>query len=165
MSDEDITKVPQAMPLKKGQKMTKLQWMEVKVRAESGEPYDEIIASYPIGIDSIKKRAVAEQWVTPRRLQQGIRGELAQDDPATAAANVWISRKAQARENAYYGAKNALDRFFAMAPVPQSFAEAAMAKKMLDQAIDPEDGNEATKGNINLAILTSVGFQPRIQED
>ena len=164
MSDEDITQFPQAKPLKKGRKMTRLQWAEVKVRAEAGESYGSIAAAYPIGIDSIKKRAISERWVTPRRLQQGVRGELAQDDPATAAANVWLKRKEEARESTFQGASKAISRFFAMAPVPQNFSEAALAMKMRDQAIDPDAGSDAGRGNVNLAVLTSVGFAPRIQE-
>jgi hypothetical protein len=165
MSDEAISKFPQSKPLKKGRKMTRLQWLEVKVRAESGESYHSIAAAYPIGIDSIKKRAVTERWVTPRRLQQGVRGELSQSDPATAAANVWLKRKEEARESTFQGASRALSRFFAMAPVPQSFAEAILAKKMLDQAINPELVNEAGKGDVNLAVLTAVGFAPRVAKD
>jgi hypothetical protein len=165
MSDEAITQFPRPTLLKKGRKMTELQWMEVKVRAEAGERYGSIAAAYPIGIDSIKKRAISDRWVTPRRLQQGVRGELSQDDPATAAANVWVKRKEEARESSFQSASMALSRFFAMAPVPQSFAEAVLAKKILDQAIHPELGNEAGKGDVNISVLTAVGFTPRVAEE
>lgn len=145
-------------------KMTDLQWAEVRVRAEAGEPYEAISALYPITVSSIEKRSYLERWVTPTRIQKAVRGELQPDDPAHAAANVWLARKEQARETVFHGAKKALDRFFAMSPVPQSFSEAQIAHKLMNDAISPPEEQES-RGNINLAILTSVGFQPRIQED
>ena len=145
--------------------MTKTQWLEVKARAEAGEAYDSIASLYPIGTSAIVKKAVLERWVTPRRLQKGLRGELSADDPASASATVWKERKEEARESTFQAMNKAFQRFAAMAPVPQTFAEAALALKMRDQAIDPEAGKEGGNGNVNLAILTSVGFTPRVSDD
>lgn len=144
--------------------MTRTQWLEVKARAESGEAYDVIATQYPIGVQSIKDRASSERWVTPTRLQKGVRGELSQDDPATAAANVWVARKEQARETVFQGTRKSLERFFAMAPVPQSFGEAAIAAKLMNEAITPPEDHQPNT-NVNLAILTAVGFSPRVSDD
>lgn len=145
-------------------KMTSTQWLEVKARAEAGETYDSIALQYPVAAGTITQRAHHEAWVTPRRLQKGLKGQLSQDDPAQAAANVWLQRKEEARESTFQAMNKAFNRFAAMAPVPQTFAEAALALKMRDQAIDPDADKEQNKGNINLAVLTQVGFAPRIQE-
>ena len=144
-------------------KMTKLMWGEAKLRAESGESYEALSLEYPATEQTIRQRAYVERWLTPARIQKGVRGELTADDPDNAASQLWIKRKEEARETIHKGAKDALSRFFAMAPVPQSFGEAAIAKKMLDEAITPPEEQES-KGNINLALLTTVGFTPRIQD-
>lgn len=167
-SNEAINPSPQAKPCEArrgASKMTKLQWAEVKVRAEQGEAYETISACYPVTVGTIQQRAHHEAWVTPTRIQKAVRGELPADDPAQAAANVWAKREEEARESTFQTMNKAFQRFAAMSPVPQTFAEAALALKMRDQAIRPDVGNEGFKGNLNLAILTSVGFQPRIQED
>lgn len=155
---------PHGEALKK-QKMSKADWLQVKARAESGESYDSIAALFPIGTSAIVKKAVLEKWVTPRRLAKGMRGELSANDPAAASAAIWKERKEKSREMTYQGAQKSLERFFAMAPVPQTFGEAAIALKMRDQAIDPDAGKESGNGSVNLAILTSVGFTPRVSED
>ena len=154
---EDPSPTPKA-------KMTKTQWLEVKARAEAGEAYDSIASLYPIGTSAIVKKAVLERWVTPRRLQKGLRGELSADDPASASATVWRERGEAARETVFHGARKSLDRFFAMAPVPQSFGEAAIAHKLMRDAISPPE-EQQPHGNVNLAILTAVGFSPRTQDD
>ena len=156
---DDSTPQPEAKP-----KMSKTQWLEVKARAESGEAYEAIASQYPVVVQTIKDRASQEQWCTPARIQRGVRGELAKDDPAAAAATVWVARKEQARETVFQGAKRSLERFFAMAPVPQSFGEAAIAAKLMNEAITPPEENQSS-GNVNLAILTAVGFTPRVSDD
>jgi hypothetical protein len=144
--------------------MSPTQWAEVKLRAEQGESYEAIANLYPITAKAIDKRCQDEKWSTPRRVNKALRGELPEDDPAQAAANVWRTRKAEARETVFQGARKSLERFFAMAPIPQSFSEAAIAHKLMSDSISPPEEQE-NKGSINLAILTQVGFQPRIQED
>jgi hypothetical protein len=153
---------PKAEPLKK-EKMSKAQWLEVKARAEAGEAYESIAARFPIGTSAIVKKAVNERWVTPRRLQKGLRGELSANDPASAAAAVWAERKQDARETVFQGARKSLERFFAMAPVPQSFGEAAIANKLMNDAISPPE-EQASHTNVNLAVLTQANFSPRMQE-
>lgn len=159
---------PQAKPQARRRggvpKLSKAQWNEVKVRAEAGEPYEVLANSMSIGVSSIWNKAHSEGWVTPRRLQKGLRGELSKDDPATASANQWLLRKQEAREAQFMAMTKAVQRFAAMAPVPQTFGEAAIAYKLLNEAVTPPEEIES-KGNVNLAILTAVGFQPRIQED
>jgi hypothetical protein len=44
-----------------------------------------------------------------------------------------------------------------MSPIPQDFAEAEKAMKMLEKAINPDEGK--SDGSINLSILTN-GFNP-----
>jgi len=61
------------------------------------------------------------------------------------------------REKLYKGATKALDTFWLMSPIPQDFAEAEKAMKMLDKAINPDEGK--TDSSINLSILTN-GFNP-----
>jgi len=144
-------------------KMTDTQWLEVKLRAEAGEPYDAIAASYPIGVSSIEKKAQLQRWATPARVSKGLRNELPKDDPASIVADIWRERGLEARETIHDGASKALKRFFAMAPVPQSFGEAQIAAKLLNDAIKPPE-EQQSNGNVNLAILTAVGFTPRIQD-
>lgn len=51
-----------------------------------------------------------------------------------------------------------------MAPVPQSFGEAAIAAKLMNEAITPPEDHQPNT-NVNLAILTAVGFSPRVSDD
>lgn len=51
-----------------------------------------------------------------------------------------------------------------MAPVPQSFGEAAIAHKLMNDAISPPE-EQQSHGNVNLAILTAVGFSPRVSDE
>ncbi len=150
---------PHGEALKK-QKMSKADWLQVKARAESGESYDSIAALFPIGTSAIVKKAVTEKWVTPRRLAKGMRGELSANDPAAASAAIWKERRETARETVFQGARKSLERFFAMAPIPQSFGEAAIAAKLMQDSISPPEEQQGN-GSVNLAILTSVGFTPR----
>lgn len=155
---------PKATPYKPYQpKATPTQWAEIKLRAEQGEPYEDIAKLYPISVSSIEKKASVERWATPARIQRAVKGLLPPDDPAIPAANVWLQRKEDLRESTFNGAKKALDRFFAMSPVPQSFSEAALAHKLAKEAISPPEEAQPNQ-NISLAILTQVGFQPTIED-
>jgi adenosylcobinamide amidohydrolase len=78
---------------------------------------------------------------------------------------MWTERGEEGREAIYQGTKKALQRFFAMAPVPQTFAEAATAAKLMKEAINPNEGKEANQGGINIAVLTHQGFVPRQASD
>jgi hypothetical protein len=51
-----------------------------------------------------------------------------------------------------------------MSPIPQSFGEAAIANKLMNDAIKPPDEQQSS-GSVNLAILTAVGFTPRVSDD
>ena len=145
-------------------KMSKTQWLEVKARAELGESYESIAMLFPINPQSMRDRATKEKWCTPARIERGMRNELAHDDPAQAVANVWKERKELARNTVYNGTRKALDRFFAMSPIPQSFSEAAIAAKLMNDSISPPEDNQPSV-NMNLAVLTSVGFSPRQSDD
>lgn len=135
-------------------------WPIIRALAEAGQPYKEIAEKYNIKPDTIAQRASEERWVTPRRLAKAQAGGLSVTDPASAVAALWSERKEKSREATFQGASKALDRFFAMAPVPQSFSEAAIALKMMDQAITPPSEADQSH-NINIAVLTQAGFAPK----
>lgn len=161
MRMNDIPFQPEASSAKP--KMTPIQWTEVRLRAEAGEPYEAIAALYPVTAGTIKHEAHSQKWLTPARIQRGVRGELKPDDPAQAAANLWVIRKEQARESVFHGARKMVERGFAMAPVPQTVGELALAVKLMNEAISPPEENHSTV-NMNLAVLTSVGFTPKVQD-
>lgn len=141
-------------------KATPQQWAQMQALAEAGVPYPEIAADFPVGVDSIRKRSTERQWVTPARLLKAAKGQLSADDPATLVANLWKERGEQSREDIYQGAHKALQRFFALAPVPQSFNEAATAAKLLKEAITPVALNE-NNSNLSVTILANSGFCPK----
>lgn len=135
-------------------------WSIIRALAEAGQPYADISERFNIQPNTISKRASLERWVTPMRLSKASAGELSANDPASAVASLWAGRKEKSREVTFQGASKALDRFFAMAPVPQSFSEAAIALKMMDQAITPPSEQDNSH-NINIAVLTQAGFAPK----
>lgn len=143
-----------------GKKVSDEDWNVLKSLYEAGESAGVLAEKYGIKPSTIHSRSSKQRWATPQRITRAKSLELVSSDPASAVADLWARRKGESRESVYQGAKKALDRFFAMAPVPQSFSEAAIAEKMLSKAIDPEVDQD-TKGNINLAILTTTGFAPR----
>lgn len=143
-------------------KVTDAQWEVIKSLYCAGVSSGDIAKDYPITSSTIRKRATVEKWPTPQRISRAIKtGQRNTDDPAAAIADLWESRKQEGRESVYQGSKKALERFFAMAPVPQSFQEAAIAHKMMEKAIDPSEG-KAAPTNVNLALLTSDNFAPRV---
>jgi len=135
------------------------EWKAIQHMAESGVDYKEIGEQFGVTQHCIRKRATKQRWATPMRVSKARKGELAVNDPASLVAALWRDRGEQSREATYQGARKALDRFFAMAPVPQSFAEAATAHKLMQAAIDPNGESSSTR-NVNLQILSSQGFQP-----
>jgi hypothetical protein len=88
------------------------------------------------------------------------KGTLPVDDPAMAVAALWKGRGDSVREQLYQGSRKALERFFAMSPVPQSFAEAATAEKLLSKAIDPSSERLQSQGT-PVNILAANNFQPK----
>jgi hypothetical protein len=142
-------------------KVSKEQWATIKALAEAGKPYDSIAKDYPITTSTIKARSTDERWVTPRRLARAAKGKLAADDPATAVANLWKERGTKSREKTFTGASKALERFFALSPVPDNFQEAAVAAKLMNEAISPPSESDNST-QVNLAILTTQDFEPSL---
>jgi hypothetical protein len=135
----------------------------IKTRFCAGESARAIAADFDISPETVRKYSSLHKWptVTRAKLAQAKPQEYPVTDPAAQLADIWTQRKAEARETIFHGSTNALRRFFAMSPVPQSFAEAKIAKDMLDKAIDPDAENPSVKANINLAVLTQQDFSPR----
>lgn len=140
-------------------KVSREEWATIKALAEAGKPYNDIAADYPITSATIRGRSTNERWVTPKRLVKAAKGKLAADDPATAVANLWKGRGTQSREDVYKGASKSLERFFALAPVPDTYAEAKIALEMVEKSISPPSESDNST-QVNLAILTSGQFQP-----
>ena len=139
-------------------------WTTIRALAEAGESYASIAERYPLSPDYIKQKSNAERWITPNRLAKAARGRLAADDPATAIAHLWKERGQKSRDDTYKNTSKALERFYACSPVPTSFQEAAIAKKMLDDSISPKSEQD-NKVQVNLAILTSKSFSPTSSHD
>lgn len=140
-------------------KCSQRDWDIIKALAESGRPYDQIAELFPVTTKTIYCRASSEQWATPLRISKAANGKLSADDPASAAAMIWKERGKAERENIYKGASKALERFFALSPIPLNFQEAAIAAKLMDSAISPPSESDS-KGQVNLAILTHGAFIP-----
>jgi hypothetical protein len=135
-------------------------WPAIRHLAESGVRYKEIAERFDISVSTIEKRSVIEKWLTPQRLAKARNGNVSTNDPALAVVDVWKAREAESREQVHNGMSKAIERFLAMSPVPQSFAEAATAIKLRDQAINPSGFND-TKGNVSISILATKGFTPQ----
>ena len=131
-----------------------------------GMPAPELAVKYGIKPATINKWASKEKWPSPGRVSRAQKHPVAEaNDPAAAIAQMWTERGEQGRETVYQGANKAIQRFFAMAPVPQTFAEAATAVKLMKEAINPNEGKEQSQGGINIAVLTHQGFVPRQASD
>ena len=135
-------------------------WNLIRELYCAGANANDLAARFGIKPCTIHKKASVNKWVTPMKLAIAAKRGVPTDDPAGAVAELWKQRQGEARESIYQGSKKALDRFFAMAPVPASFAEAAIAEKMLNKAIDPTEG-KTVQQNVNLSLLTSNDFSPR----
>lgn len=134
-------------------------WVTIRHMSEQGMGYDELGKQYGVMAATIAKRASKERWLTPTRIARAKNGNVAVDDPAAAVAALWQRRGVETRDQVYQGAQKALERFFAMCPVPQSFAEASHAHKMLKESINP-NGEIEQKVNYNIQVLTSQDFKP-----
>jgi hypothetical protein len=142
-------------------KVSREQWAVIRSLAEAGKPYDTIAKDYPITSATIRGRSTNERWVTPKRLVKAAKGKLAADDPATAVAHLWKERGTKSREKTFTGASKALERFFALSPVPDNFQEAAVAAKLMNEAISPPSESDNST-QVNLAILTAQNFEPSL---
>jgi hypothetical protein len=152
-------------------KVTKAQWLTAKARMCAGESVPVLAKELGVTSLTVRRKAASEGWVTPRRLAVAVKKRVAEaiqcevlhppKDELEAHADLWIERKRNTREFIYANSNKALQRFFAMAPVPQTFQEAAIAEKMLNGAISPESAGGQNSVNVNLAVLTSDGFVPR----
>lgn len=136
-------------------------WVVIKALAEKGTTYKEIGAMFAISHFTVGRRASKERWITPMRLSKAKNGTLATtSDPAHHVANLWTARADAAREQVHGGMTKAIERFLAMAPVPQSFAEAAIAVKLRNDAINPAGSAPLTPGT-TVNILSSQSFAPK----
>jgi hypothetical protein len=142
-------------------KVSDEQWLIIRSLIEAGAKAAEVAKQFGIAKGTIHERSSDERWATPTRVAQALsRGDQDVSDPAAAVASLWAKRKEDQRESLYQGTNKALQRFFAMAPVPQTFAEAATAEKLLAKAIDPDAAN-ASQGNVSIQLLATQGFQPK----
>ena len=135
-------------------------WPAIRHLVESGVRYREVAERFGVKESTISTRASKERWLTPQRLALAKNGNAKVDDPANAVVDVWRQRGVETRDMVYEGSKRALQRFFALSPVPQSFAEAATAHKLLRDAIDPTGSGESSK-NVSISILAGKGFSPQ----
>lgn len=135
-------------------------WPAIRHLVESGVRYREVADRFGVKESTISTRASKERWLTPQRLALAKNGNVKVDDPAAAVAEVWRQRGAESRDMVFEGSKRALERFYALSPVPQSFAEAATALKMVKDAIDPS-GCVDSKQNVSISILATKGFTPQ----
>lgn len=134
-------------------------WLEIEKRFVTGENnLKELAAEFNIKYETVRSRSKDKRWLSPKRITHALtRTDLPPQDTAKQIADKWAARKEEMREKLYNGSKRALETFFLLSPVPQDFAEAERAMKMMDKAINPDDGKQ--DNNINLAILTS-DFNP-----
>lgn len=134
-------------------------WLEIEKRYISGEDsLKDLAAEFGLKYQTVLSRSKDKRWLSPKRVSHALtRTDLPPSDTAKQIADRWAARKEEFREKLYKGASKALDTFFLLSPVPQDFAEAERAMKMLDKAINPDEGKQDS--SINLAILTN-GFNP-----
>jgi hypothetical protein len=137
------------------------QWTAIRSLAEQGVEYKEIGSQFGCSGDTIRKRAWQEKWNTPTRVLKAQKGTLSEDDPAMAVAALWNSRSSHLRETVHNGGLKALERFYALSPVPQSFAEAATALKMVNDAINPNGTPSESTKNVSISILAGKNFSPQ----
>ena len=144
-------------------KCSKDDWKTIRSLIEAGAKAKDVAKRYGISPVTINTTSCKEKWATPMRVAKAAKlaeSSLSLSDPASAVAALWAERKEASRESLYQGSKKALERFFAMAPVPQSFNEAATAHKLLQNAIEPEGPPERST-NVSVQILSQQGFSPK----
>jgi hypothetical protein len=127
-----------------------------------GVPAPTLAERYGIKARTINGWASKEKWPSPGRVSRAQKHPVTEaSDPAAALAQLWVERATEGRETIYQGAKKAIDRFFAMQPVPQTFAEAATAAKLMKEAINPNEGKDQSQTGISIQVLTQQGFVPK----
>lgn len=145
-------------------RVSREEWEVIKALYCAGEKATILAPKYGIKPATINKRAAEEKWPTPQRITRATNNpKFGTNDPAQALADLWAERGEQSREDTFQGSKKALQRFFAMSPIPQSFQEAAIAQKMLNEAVNPSGSKETSNTNVNIAVLTNQGFVPKQQ--
>lgn len=144
-----------------GKKVRDSDWPVIRSLAEQGVTYGELGERFGVKAQTIRKRASQEKWLTKQRLAMTKNNTIVAEEPALAVLDLWSSRQQETRESVYQGAKKSLERFFAMAPVPQSFQEAATAHKLLKEAIDPNGSSNVGGGGTTVNILATQGFAPK----
>ena len=143
------------------QKVSTEQWSAIRSIMEAGGVAKEVAKRYGIQPDTILKRGTKERWATPMRVRDAARrSEVVTGDPAAEVAALWKQREGEARELIFQGSNKALQRFFSMSPVPQSFQEAATAQKLLKEAISPPTEGQIA-GTMNVQVLAMAGFCPK----
>ena len=163
-SDSDT----QAVPLKPvlmakhpGKIVADEDWLIIRSLIEAGGIAKDIAAKYGIAKSTIHERSCTERWASPKRVALALKNnDQCTDDPAALVAAMWAKRGLEARESLFQLSSKAMQRFAAMAPVPATFAEAAIAEKMLSKAIDP-DSSSGGQSNVSIQLLATQGFQPR----
>lgn len=127
----------------------------------AGEKATILAKRFQISPKVIYHMAQRGKWATPQRIGKAAKSDIvATNDPAVEVAALWNRRSEASRNRVYDGASKALERFYAMSPVPQSFKEAQITQDMLDKAINPSAGGKPTDSpglttNVNLAFLTN----------
>jgi hypothetical protein len=153
---------PVLMQRNPNKKVSDEDWAVIRALYCHGELATVLAPRYGIKPQTINSRANKEQWPTPQRIQRAMNNPKEEtNDPAQALAALWTQRGEQSREASYQGAKKAMERFWAMSPIPTSFQEAAIAQKLLDKAIDPSEGQQAPTANVSIAVLANQGFVPK----
>jgi len=134
-------------------------WLDIEIRYVKGEnTLKELAHIHSVNYATILDRSKLKRWPSPKRIAHALsRTDLPPQDAIKQIADKWAERKEQMREVVYKGSKRAVETFFALSPVPQDFAEAEKAFKLLEKSITPDEQKQDT--NINLAILSS-GFSP-----
>jgi len=148
-------------PVRKGRppKIADQVWLEIEERFISGDSsLKDLAIEFGLKYQTVLSRSKDKRWLSAQRVSRALtRTDLPPTDTAKQIADKWAARKEEFREKLYKGTTRALDTFWLMSPIPQDFAEAEKAMKMLDKAINPEEGK--SDGSINLSILTN-GFNP-----
>lgn len=153
--------VPGIAVVTRSAKLTKEQWDVIRALYCQGEKATVLAPRYGITPHTINKRASSEKWPSPQRIARAANNPTqAVSDPAAAVCTLWQERGEKAREQVFKGMDSALMRFFSLSPVPTTFAEAALAIKLRDQAINPGGSPEGSKTNVNIAVLTNQEFAP-----
>ena len=134
-------------------------WADIEIRYVNGEnSLKELAHIHSVNYDTVRDRSKLKRWPSPKRIAHALaRTDLPPTDAVKQIADKWAERKELMRERVYQGSKRAVETFFALSPVPQDFAEAEKAFRLLEKSINPDEGKHDS--NVNLAILTS-GFNP-----